>query len=595
MKTKNTNVYNNTDKVYKNLEISIWRMALLSIALGFFVGIATITFRYLIAVIYNISFFGKFSFLYRPEDDTPASPWGIFIIFVPAIGALILVWLLTTFVKNADGHGVPEVISRIYHAKEKKKTIGGIIMGFSAALSIGTGGSAGNESPYIQVGASLADGISERVSLSKKQRNIMIAAGGAAALGTCLNAPLTGIVFAIELILVTINISSLFPVALCSITAIHIYRLAFGGAPTFFLANFVDISFPILPVHAIFLFAAFGIATGFISVLYIKTYKHIERIFYKIENKYIRHISGMLIVGIIFYIMVTYTGRYYVDGLGEYAVLDVLSENFLNPWFLLLLVMLKILATSLTVGSGSSGGVFTPLMFIGAVFGGFCCQIANTLIPGLDIKPIAFVMAGMAGITSATIGAFLTGIIAALEMFGDIHYVIPVLITAAVAFVVRKMMKTESVYAMALKEKGLIVPEGLQAAIIPAINAHNVMSDSFSIMTIEKAFEYSSDKNRVLDKHFFIITEHGRILGIMISPIVNEKTIDKFRENISESIMLFTIDTSFLEISNIMINNKIEYAIISKRSRIDKPYSAKGIITRSEIEKLTMQEYNWLN
>lgn len=595
VKKKEVKIYDKADKVYRNIELPVWRMALLSVVLGLAVGAATILFRYLIAVIYNISFFGRLSFLYKPEDNTPPSPWGIFIIFVPVVGAALLVWLITTFVKNSDGHGVPEVISRIYHAKEKKKKIGGIIMGFSAALSIGTGGSTGNESPYIQVGASLAEGISEHVALSKKQRNILIAAAASAGLATCLNAPLTGIVFAIELILVTINITSLFPVAICTVTAIYIYRLVFGGAPAFFLSDFSNVEFSVIPVHGLLLFALFGIATGFLSVLYIKTYKYIERFFHGIKNKYLRHMSGMFIIGIIFYVMITYTGRYYVDGLGEYAVLDVLSDNLLSPWFLLLLVLLKIFATSVTVGSGSSGGVFTPLLFIGAVFGSFCCQLINILVPGLNIKPLVFVMAGMAGIISSTIGAFLTGIIAVFEMFGNVHYVVPVIITASVAFAIRKMMKTENVYAMSLKEKGLIVPEGLQAAIIPAINAHNIMSDSFSIMTLDKAYEHSADKNRVLDKHFFVITQNGRILGVVRSPIVKEESIDKFRENISQNVMLFTIGTSFLEISNTMLNNEIEYAIISKRARIDKPYSVQGIITRSEIEKLTLQEYNWLN
>lgn len=593
MKKEEVKVYK--DKVYKNNELPILRMGLLSIALGVIVGIATIAFRYLIAVIYNLSFFGKFSFIYKPEDNTPASPWGVFIIFVPVVGAALLVWLITTFVKNSEGHGVAEVISRIYHTKEKKKTIGGIIMGFSAAISIGTGGSTGNESPYIQVAASLAEGVSERISLSKRQRNILIASGVAAALATCLNAPLAGIVFAIELILVTINISSLFPVAICTLTAVYVYRLVFASSPTFFLADFLYVKFDAIPMHGILVFMLFGIATGLLSVIYIKSYKYIERFFHRIKNKYVRHMSGMLIVGIIFYLMVTYTGRYYVDGLGEYAVLDVLSENFLNPWFLLLLVALKILATSITVGSGSSGGVFTPLIFIGAVFGGFCCQLLNIFVPGLNVKPLVFVMAGVAGIISSTIGAFLTGIIVVFEMFGNVHYALPVILTSAVAFAVRKMMKTENVYAMSLKEKGLIVPEGLQAAIIPAINARNIMSDSFALMTLEKAYEYSADKNRVVDKHFSILTQNGRILGVMRSPIVNEENIDKFKENISQNVMLFTTETSFLEITNIMINKNIEYAIISKRARIDKPYSVQGIITRSEIEKLTLQEYNWLN
>ena len=347
---------NNTEKlVYQNKELPVLRMGLLSIAIGAIVGTATIVFRYMIAVIFNLSFFGKFSFSYRPDQDTPASTWGVFIIFVPVIGAFLLVWLIKTFVKNPEGHGVPEVISRLYHAKEKKRTVGGIIMGFSAAISIGTGGSAGNESPYIQVGTSVAEGISNKESLSKKQRNILISAGGAAALATCLNAPLTGIVFAIELILVTVNISSLFPIAVCTVTAVYIYRLFFGVEPTFFLSTIVS-RFQSIPLHEILIFIVLGVATGLLSVFYIKSYKYIERFFSRMKNKYIRHMSGMFLVGIILYLMISYTGKYYVDGLGEYAVLDVLSSNILSPWFLLLLVFLKIFATSLTVGSGSSGG-----------------------------------------------------------------------------------------------------------------------------------------------------------------------------------------------------------------------------------------------
>ncbi|HBM17372.1 MAG TPA: hypothetical protein DD381_13680 [Lentisphaeria bacterium] len=581
--------------VYRNSDISLLRMGILSVALGVIVGVGTIVFRYVIALIFNVSFYGKLSLQYSPDIKTDASIWGVYIIFVPVIGAIILVWLIKTFVKNSESHGVPEVISRLYHARERKNTTRGVVMGFSAALSIGTGGSTGNESPYIQVGTSFAEGMSQHINLSKKQRNILISAGAAAGLATCLNAPLTGIIFAIELVLVTINITSLFPVAVCTLTAVYIYRFIFGAGPAFLLSGFDGYKYELIHMQMIVIFLAFGIATGVLSVISIKIFKYIERFFSRIESKYTRHCAGMLIVGIILYLMLTYTGSYYVDGIGEYAVFDVLIRNILNPWFLLLLVFLKIVATAITVGSGSSGGVFTPIIFIGAIFGGFCYLLLNIYFPELKVDPHVFVMAGIAGMVASTIGVFLTGIIVVFEMFGNIHYVYPVIITASIAFAVRKLMKTDSVYAMSLKEKGLIVPEGLQAAIIPAINAHNIMSNSFCIMSLEKAYQQSKIKERIISKNFVVITEKGRILGIMRNPIVSEETIELFREHICSKVMLFHTGTSLLEITKNMQDNSLDYAIISRRIRIDKPYSVKGLITRSEIDVITMKEYNWLN
>jgi CIC family chloride channel protein len=198
-------------------------------------------------------------------------------------------------------------------------------------------------------------------------------------------------------------------------------------------------------------------------------------------NYYTRHMLGMLLVGVMMYLLFRYAGQYYVQGVGYATIMDILVEALKDPWFLLLLMVLKLLATCLSLGSGASGGVFSPALFIGATGGAAFAYLCNAVFPGMHADIPTFAIAGMAAMIGGTTGAVLTGIIMISEMTQDFSVVLPLVITVSTAYAVRKMIMMESVYTMKLVARGHTVPEGLQAALLTIKGVRDVMETDFAV------------------------------------------------------------------------------------------------------------------
>jgi CIC family chloride channel protein len=261
---------------------------------------------------------------------------------------------------------------------------------------------------------------------------------------------------------------------------------------------------------------------------------------------------------------------------------------------LLLLVLLKILATSLTVGSGSSGGVFTPLIFIGAVFGGFCFNILNQINPDINISSYIFITAGIAGIISSTIGAFITSIVVVFELFGNTHYILPIILVSAIAFATRYIFRTFSIYTMTLKEKGLIVPEGLQAAILPAVNVTEIMDTSFKIININEISEIIIDIKKEDSPDYIIVTDNeNSFKGIINNSEISDGNEPK--DIIDSNICLFSDRTNITELVSIFRERNLKYALIYSGIKNNDNCDITGIISLKEITELSKKEYFWLN
>jgi CIC family chloride channel protein len=191
---------------------------------------------------------------------------------------------------------------------------------------------------------------------------------------------------------------------------------------------------------------------------------------------------GMLGLGVMMYLLLRHAGHYYVQGVGYATVMDILGGALSDPWFLLLLLALKLLATCLSLGSGASGGVFSPALFMGAAGGaafGLQCQ---ALIPGLNVDTPTFAIAGMAAAIGGSTGAVLTGIIMLTEMTGDNSVILPLVITGSIAYAVRKLLMDESIYTSKLRARGHSVPEGLQAAVLGARRVRDEMTADFAVV-----------------------------------------------------------------------------------------------------------------
>ncbi|MFI4875927.1 MAG: chloride channel protein, partial [Blastopirellula sp. JB062] len=215
---------------------SLMWMCVLAIAVGTIGGLGAWLFRLLIGVLHNAFFLGELNFVYDANAHTESNPWGPGVILVPVIGAVCVAWLVKTFAPEAKGHGVPEVIDAIHYKQGIIRPIVAVIKSLASAICIGSGGSVGREGPIIQIGSAFGSTLGQAVGVPARQQITLVAAGAAAGIAATFNAPLGGVVFAIELLLVSINVRTLLPVALATVTATYLGRALLGVYPAFHFA-----------------------------------------------------------------------------------------------------------------------------------------------------------------------------------------------------------------------------------------------------------------------------------------------------------------------------------------------------------------------
>jgi CIC family chloride channel protein len=214
----------------------------------------------------------------------------------------------------------------------------------------------------------------------------------------------------------------------------------------------------------------------------------VEDLFDRIPGRYLRHALGMLLVGILIYALMHWGGHYYVEGVGYATIQATLASQLDGAWFLLLLYLCKLLATSVSLGSGSSGGIFSPSLFMGATLGGAFAGLANTLFPGLGISVPAFAMVGMGTMVGSGTGAAMTAVAMVFEMTRDYDIVLPMVLAVAVGLGVRRLLSRENIYTMKLVRRGHPIPKALHANMFLVRSAADVMDRDFLLADENQSF-----------------------------------------------------------------------------------------------------------
>ena len=458
-------------------------MMMMAVAVGVVAGLGAWGFRMLIGLVHNVLFLGEFAFAYDANVHTPLSPWGVGVVLVPVVGALAVAWLVKNFAPEAKGHGVPEVMDAIYYDQGRIRPRVAVIKSLASAVSIGSGGSVGREGPIVQIGSAFGSTLGSLIAMSTRDRVTLIAAGAGAGIAATFNAPLGGIVFAVELLLVSINARTLLVTVTATVIATHISRLLLGTDPSFFLPLLETPDFRLNQPFGLAAFFVLGGLMGLLSVAFIRGLYGMEDLFEAMPgNYYTRHALGMLCVGIMMLLLARQTGYYYVEGVGYATIMEILRGSLNDPWFLLLLAVLKLLATCLSLGSGASGGVFSPALFMGAAGGAAFGHLCQALVPGLDVAIPTFAIAGMAAAIGGSTGAVLTGIVMLTEMTKDHSIMLPLAITCSVAYAVRKAIMDESIYTMKLRARRHSVPQSLHASLLTSERIENLMAREFTVV-----------------------------------------------------------------------------------------------------------------
>jgi len=441
--------------------VQLCRLILLAIVTGGLAGLGAALFRAMVGISHNALFLGKLSITYDAANHTPAGPFGPFIIFVPALGALGVTFLVKNFAPGARGSGVPEIMDAVHFSEGVIPPITPVVKALASSLSLGSGGSIGREGPIMQIGASLGSFLGQLFRAEAWERNTLIAAGAGGGIAATFNTPIGALLFAVELLLFEISPRTLIPVAISTATGAYVGSILLNANPPFVTPELESLMFHYISPYVLLGYAGLGVLTGLVSALFIKTVYGFEDFLgrHTPENYYLRHMASMLIVGVMLYLIFRTTGYYYVEGVGYATIRDVLTGLLSHPLLLVVLFLLKLLATTLTLGSGASGGIFSPSLYMGATVGGLYALAMENLFQLPAVDTAAFAVAGMAGMVGGTTGAALATSVMIFEMTLDYGSIIPMIITVAISYGIRTLFSPESFYTMKLARRGHHIPE----------------------------------------------------------------------------------------------------------------------------------------
>jgi CIC family chloride channel protein len=434
---------------------------LLVLLVGAVAGLGAVFFRALIAFFHNLFFYGHFSTTLDFFQHAAPSHWGAGIVLVPVFGAACVAYLVQHFAPEAKGHGVPEVIDAVYYHRGVMRPIVAVIKAITSSISIGSGGSIGREGPIIQIGAAFGSTLGQWLKTDERTKIILIACGGSAGLAATFNTPIGGILFAIEVVLLQLDVLALIAVSLATAIGTAVSYLYFGNLPFIFPMPADLVVSHMTQLHSIVNYIVIGIVVGGVSAFFIHIVYWMEDIFDRLlKNNMLRHMLGMFLVGLSMYAMLCCYGKYYIEGVGYATVMDVLRSVLSHPGFLLLLAILKILDTALTLGSGGSGGIFSPSLFIGATTGAAVSGLCNDVLGFGAVSLPLGAMVGMAGVVGASTGAPITAVVMVVEMLNDLSASIPLITVVAIACWVRHFFVKDNIYTMKLTRRGHIIRIG---------------------------------------------------------------------------------------------------------------------------------------
>jgi chloride channel protein, CIC family len=432
-------------------------LTVLALVVGIGAGGGAVGFRYMILGLTHV-FTGHSDY---SAAGHAADPWvpglGIyFVVLTPVIGGLLYGPLVSLFAPEARGHGVPEVMYAVNRLGGRMRAQVPVIKSLASALCIGCGGSVGREGPIVQIGSALGSMLGQVIHVSESQLRLLVACGAAGGISATFNAPIAGVFFALELILRNFETRSFGLVVLSSVTADAIGRAAFGTRAFLSLPAFSFGS----PFELV-LYAGLGVVACAAGILLVRTVYGAEDLADRVWGSrpdWLRPAAGGILLGLL---LLAVPQMY---GVG-YPVLERSVAGHYLILALLGLMAAKILATSLTLSIGGSGGVFAPSLFIGATVGTAYGIVAHDLLPGLAETAGAYGLVGMGAVFAATARAPITSVLVIFELTGDYRIIPPLMFAVVVATALSNAITRDTIYTLKLRRRGIDIeaPTGMAA------------------------------------------------------------------------------------------------------------------------------------
>jgi CIC family chloride channel protein len=540
----------------------------------------------LIALITNLSFFGKFSFeLSSPADNS----LGLIVLIVPVIGGLIVGLMARYGSKGIRGHGIPEAMEQVLLNESKIPPLMTFLKPISAAIAIGTGGPFGAEGPIIATGGALGSFFGQIFPVTPSERKILLTAGAAAGMSAIFGTPVSAVLLSIELLLFEFKSRSIIPVALAAATAAGVRMVFEGSAPVFAMPNLVQPS-----GTALSLYILIGGIVGVFSIFVTKAVYKIEDLFEKLPIHWMWWPAlGAVAVGVCGYFVPS------TLGVGYDNISDLISHN-LTVQFALILCVVKFVSWSISLGSGTSGGTMAPLFTIGGGLGTVFGAAALWLFPasGVDLRIAALV--GMAALFAGATRALLTSVVMAFETTLQPLGLLPLLGGCSAAYLVSNLFMKNTLMTEKIVRRGIHVPSEYSADYLEQVYVRQCMSAPVITISANETVEHVrswAESNTEESSHqgFPVVDEKENLLGIVtrrdfLNTSVPGQT--PIKELISRPPTCVYDDSTVREAADHMANHNVgRLPVLSRKDH----HALVGIITRSEIlsaHKRRLSEFN---
>ncbi len=564
------------DRLIKKFQLSGTNVLII---LAVFVGLATslgaVGFIYLIEY-FNSIFFGLTDeFLTETIGDRGFKFW---LPLIPMVGGLLVGPIVYKFAKEAKGHGVPEVMNSVAR-------LGGIIRPrvaaaktIASAICIGSGGSAGREGPIVQIGSAIGSTIGQMFRMSGDRVKILVGCGAAAGITSIFNAPIAGVIFSLEIILGDFAIKTFSPVLISSVVASVVTRSIMGNHPAFEVPSYSLVSAWEIPLYIVM-----GILIGGYGVSFTRALDYLEDFFDDLKiSPYIKPAIGGLLLGTV--------AMFYPQVLADgYETIKLVLYGEIGIALLLVLIFLKMLATCLTLGSGNSGGIFAPSLFMGAVAGGAYGYLVSYLFPGVTATPGAYALVGMAGMVAATTHAPMTAMLIIFEMTTDYRIILPLMLTVVISALVAGKLFEHSIYTIKLAKRGIDIRGGKDVNVLKSHEVREIMEEEFiSIHPSTPLAEIFKKIENSTESYFVVQDDNGILKGVIsfqdLRSVLSQHSLDYlviaqdllkeetdliyFDDDLEKAYKLFNLkDIKMIPVVNEYESNKV-IGVIRKESLI---------------------------
>lgn len=477
-------------------------LLILSAIVGVAVGLTAIVFRLLLSHSYE--------FFFVKGSDILGFPRMITTPLLTTFGALIVGIIVYKIFNQKGSHGVPSVMKEVA-TKNVNIHPRMAIKSYTSILTIGFGGSAGPEGPIVEIGSVIGAMIGRLGGVSKNRFGLLVSCGSAAGIAAIFNAPIGGVFFALEIILRDFAIKSFSPVVIASVVAALLSKAYFGDVPAFAVKKALELQMS--SVYEIGFYIILGILCAALSVFFIRALYMTQDFFSKIKMQtFIKPVIGGFLVGII--------GVYIPGILGEgYHSMTAILHGDVAIKLFIAWMLFKVIATCLTLGSGGTGGVFAPALFIGACAGGLLGKTVFQFFPHLTNydAPITYALAGMAGLLAGTLNAPLTAIMMIFEITGGSYQiVVPLMITVAVSSFMTKSLTKGSIYTMSLLRDGFDVEKAALPNPLTTVVVETAMSEPKVLIksneSLPNIINIASESDETV---YPVVADNGDFIGII--------------------------------------------------------------------------------